>query len=74
VAADWTSALARLEAMGLAAFLFREAPEGGWHFDGQFRTADPARRHRIASGPAATRAEAVQLALAAAERWAAGSK
>jgi hypothetical protein len=70
--ADWTVALARLETLGLVAFNAQELREGGWVFVCQLKTAQPGQRHRIEAGPAATKAEAIRLALVEAERRTAG--
>lgn len=67
VAADWTTSLQRLESLGVVGYQMVEHPQGGWRFVCQLRTADPSRRQRIETGPVGTKAEAVQLALTAAE-------
>ncbi len=73
-AQEWTVTLAQLEAMGLGTFQFQEASQGGWVFVGQMHTSQPGRHQRIATAPAATRGDAIQLALAEAQRWAAGAR
>ena len=70
-APDWTVPLARLESMGLVAFQANEA-KNGWVFSCQLRTTESGKQHRIEAGPAATKAEAICLALSEAERWASG--
>jgi hypothetical protein len=64
---SWTAALARLETLGMTGFQVRELPEGGWRFSCQLRTAQPGRRQRIETGPAASKAEAIRLAVVEAE-------
>jgi len=69
-AEDWTACLARLEKLGLVGCQVQQLPQGEWKFVCQLRTAQPGRHYRIESGPAATKADAIKLAVADAERWA----
>jgi hypothetical protein len=65
---DWTATRQRLRELGVVSFKVREA-RGGWHFVCEVPTARVGVFHHIESGPAATEAEAVTLALAEASRW-----
>jgi hypothetical protein len=68
---DWTATRQRLRELGVVSFKVREPREarGGWHFVCEVPTATAGVFHHIESGPAATEAEAVTLALAEASRW-----
>ena len=50
--------------LGIVAFKVQELPQGGWRFVCDVRTAQAGRLRRIETGPAATEAEAIALALA----------
>jgi hypothetical protein len=67
-AATWTDSLVRLEKLGMVAFQAQQLPSGNWRFICQLPTAVPGRKQRIETGPAATKAEAIQLAVVEAER------
>jgi hypothetical protein len=67
---DWTATRQQLKALGVVTFQVGELPEGGWRFVCQLRTAQAGVLHRIEAGPVATEAEAINLALAEAKRWA----
>jgi hypothetical protein len=65
---DWASLRQRLTELGVVAFQVHELPQGGWRFVCDLRTARPGCLRRIETGPAATEAEAIALALAEAGR------
>jgi hypothetical protein len=65
---DWTAVRQRIKEVGIVAFKVIEMPQGGWRFVCDVRTAEPGRLRRIETGPAATEAEAITLALAEARR------
>src|SRR5262245_21783506 len=69
---DWASLRQRMKDLGVVAFEVRELPQGGWHFVCDLRTARPGRLRRIETGPSATEAEAIALALAEAGRLGSG--
>ena len=68
---DWTATRQHLRELGVVSFQVGEQ-RGSWHFVCQMPTATAGVFHRIESGPAATEAEAVTLALAEAQRWRTG--
>jgi hypothetical protein len=61
----------RLRELGLVGFKVRQEANG-WRFVCELRTARPGTLHRIETGPAATEAQALALAVAEADRWARG--
>ena len=65
---DWAGVHRRLQELG-ADFLRQKLPEGGYRFTCLMPTNQPNRLHRI-EAEAATEAEAVQLALNQANKWA----
>ncbi|MBI1914296.1 MAG: hypothetical protein HYS12_06100 [Planctomycetes bacterium] len=65
---DWTTVRQRMKEVGIVAFKVLELPQGGWRFVCDVRTTQPGRLRRIETGPAATEAEAITLALAEAGR------
>ena len=65
---DWAAVHRRLQELG-ADFLRQKLPEGGYRFTCLMPTNQPNRLHRV-EAEAATEAEAVQLALNQANKWA----
>jgi hypothetical protein len=67
---DWTAARAQLDRLGATCFQVQKL-EGRYRFTCLLPTGQAGRNHRI-EAEASTEADAVQLALAKAEDWAAG--
>jgi hypothetical protein len=65
---DWAAVHRRLQELG-ADFLRQRLPQGGYRFTCLMPTNQPNRLHRV-EAEAATEAEAVQLALNQANKWA----
>src|SRR5262245_43958491 len=72
-ALDWTATRRRLNELGAVTFQLQQT-SGGWRFACQLRTAVAGQLHRIETAPVASEAEAVALAMAEAERWAAAAR
>ena len=60
--------------LGIIAFEVQELPQGGWRFVCDVRTTQTGCLRRIETGPAATEAEAISLALVEAGRPAANDR
>jgi hypothetical protein len=65
--ADWVAVRLRLDRLGATQLALDRLPDGGYRFRCQLPSADPA-RPRAVEGQAVTEADAVQRALAQAER------
>jgi hypothetical protein len=65
---DWTAAHRQLESLGAIGFRFEKLETGGCRFACLLPTRQPSLTHRV-EAEAATAAEAVNLALAQAEKW-----
>jgi hypothetical protein len=63
-----------MKEVGIVAFKVPELRQGGWCFVCDARTTQPGRLRRIETGPAATEAEAISLALAEAGRPTGGDR
>ena len=70
---DWTAAHVQLDRLGATCFHLERLPKGGCRITCLLPTKQSDRTHRI-EAEAASDADAIRLALAQAERWAAGTK